>query len=145
MEDPFNLQRFADAQAAVYSQVCAELRRGRKTSHWMWFIFPQIQGLGQSPMAIRFAIGSIAEANAYLLHPLLGLRLRECCDLLLKVEGRSIEEIMGYPDDLKLKSSMTLFSQAEGDDQRDNSTFLAVLQKYFKGEPDGATLRLLNR
>ncbi len=139
MEDPYNLQRFVDVQAAVYGQVCTELRRGQKTSHWIWFIFPQIQGLGQSSMAVRFAIASTAEAEAYLRHPLLGPRLQECCELLLHVEGRAISDIMGYPDDLKLRSSMTLFSQAT----TNNKVFLAILGKYFGGEFDKATLLLL--
>ena len=139
MNTVFDLQRFLDAQAGVYEQVLGELKRGRKTSHWMWFIFPQIQGLGQSPMAIRYAIDSLTEAQAYLQHPPLGARLLECCQALLNLEGLSIGDIMGYPDDLKLKSSMTLFHQAANG----AGPFTAVLDKYFNGKPDAATLRLL--
>jgi len=141
MDDPYNLQRFVDAQARVYEQVLAELRRGRKTSHWIWFIFPQIQGLGHSPMAVRYAVTSLNEAKEYLKHAVLGARLRECCRLLLNIEGQSIGDIMGYPDDLKLKSSMTLFSQATYDSQ----PFLAVVEKYFAGDLDQATLIFLSR
>jgi uncharacterized protein (DUF1810 family) len=109
MTDRFDLQRFVDAQAPVYPRVLAELRQGRKQSHWMWFIFPQIAGLGHSPMAQRFAIASRAEALAYLGHGVLGSRLRECTALVNAVEGRTINEILGSPDDLKFRSSMTLF------------------------------------
>ena len=139
MSDPFHLQRFVDAQERTYRQACAELREGLKRSHWMWFIFPQIQGLGSSSMATLYAISSRAEAAAYLAHPLLGPRLRECTRLVNEVAGRSIEEIFGYPDDLKFRSSMTLFSQAAGDRQ----VFLDALQKYFAGEPDPLTLQRL--
>ena len=139
MEDPYNLQRFVDAQQGIYDQARSEISRGQKTSHWMWFIFPQSRGLGQSPMAVRYAIASLSEAEAYLQHPLLGQRLRECCELLLTTEGKSISEIMGSPDDLKLKSSMTLFSRSIPD----NQVFLAILEKYFSGEPDDLTLKLL--
>jgi uncharacterized protein (DUF1810 family) len=109
MTDPFNLQRFLDAQSSVYPIVLDELRRGRKQSHWMWFIFPQLVGLGHSAMAHRFAIASREEAVAYLGHGLLGSRLRECTALINAVEGRTIMEILGSPDDLKFHSSMTLF------------------------------------
>jgi uncharacterized protein (DUF1810 family) len=138
-EDPHNLQRFLDAQNPVYAQVCSELRAGRKTSHWMWFIFPQIQGLGYSPLARKFAVSSLQEAQAYLDHPILGARLRECCRLVNLVEGRSIEEIFGYPDDLKFRSSMTLFAHAAAD----NQIFLDALAKYFNGEFDPLTLERL--
>lgn len=137
--DPYNLQRFVDAQDPVYSQVCAELRAGCKRSHWMWFIFPQIQGLGYSPMARKFAIASLAEAEAYLDHPVLGARLRECCRLVNVVEGRSIREIFGYPDDLKFRSSITLFARAAPG----NQVFQDALEKYFNGEPDPLTLARL--
>ena len=136
----FNLERFTEAQNPVYAQVCAELRSGHKSSHWMWFIFPQIKGLGSSPMAVRYAISSLEEARAYLEHPLLGVRLRECCELLLEIDGRSIEQIMGYLDDLKLRSSMTLFSKAT----EENALFLRVLEKYFAGKLDEATTRMLH-
>ena len=137
--DPFDLLRFVDAQATVYRQVVTELGSGRKRSHWMWFIFPQIAGLGASPMAQRYAIGTLAEARAYLGHPLLGLRLRECTGLVLNVEGRPIEDIFGSPDDLKFHSSMTLFAEASPD----GAEYRAALDRYFDGVRDGATLARL--
>jgi uncharacterized protein (DUF1810 family) len=133
------LDRFAQAQEPVLEQVLAELRAGRKTTHWMWFVFPQIRGLGQSPTAQRFAIASRAEAEAYLRHPVLGPRLRDCTRLVNVVEGRSIEEIFGYPDHLKFRSSMTLFAHVTSD----NQVFLDALDKYFGGEPDPLTLESL--
>jgi uncharacterized protein (DUF1810 family) len=136
MADPYNLQCFVDAQNPVYDKVCSELREGRKRSHWMWFVFPQIEGLGSSQLARQFAISSLAEAGAYLAHPILGPRLAECTRLVNRIEGRSVEQIFGYPDDLKFRSSMTLFARAAPDDQ----VFVAALQKYFRGEPDPATL-----
>lgn len=117
----------------------AELRAGHKGSHWMWFVFPQIQGLGHSPTAQRFAISSLAEAEAYLRHPVLGPRLRECTQLVSAVEGRSIEEIFGHPDYLKFRSSMTLFAHATDEDQ----VFSDALRKYFGGEYDPLTLERL--
>jgi len=139
MSDPYNLQRFVDAQNPVYDKVCSELRDGRKKRHWMWFIFPQVDGLGSSELARKFAISSLAEAAAYLAHPVLGSRLTECTRLVNLVEGRPIEEIFGYPDDLKLRSSMTLFAHAAPD----NRVFTDALQKYFSGEFDPATLARL--
>lgn len=136
MTDPHDLQRFLDAQAPVYATVCEELRAGRKRSHWMWYIFPQLQGLGISPMVQRYAIASLDEAKAYLAHPVLGARLRECASLVAGVEGRSIENIFGYPDDMKFRSCMTLFSRAAPDE----AIFADCLQKYFDGEPDRLTL-----
>ncbi|KIF83148.1 DUF1810 domain-containing protein [Noviherbaspirillum autotrophicum] len=136
MHDQYHLQRFVDAQQPVYATVCAELRAGRKRSHWMWFIFPQIAGLGHSAMAQRFALSSLEEARAYLAHPLLGARLRECSGIVASLEERSAEDIFGYPDDLKFRSSMTLFAQADDG----ASVFDACLRKYFGGEPDRATL-----
>ena len=138
---PHDLQRFVDAQRAVYERVCAELRAGDKRSHWMWFIFPQLAGLGHSPMARRYAISSLAEARAYLEHPLLGARLEECTRLVNAVEGRSILQIFGPPDDMKFRSSMTLFSRATAHD----AIFREALDKYFGGEPDRRTLELLGR
>ena len=138
-DDPFHLQRFINAQDPVFDRVCTELRNGRKTSHWMWFIFPQIRGLGHSPIAVNFAISSLAEASAYLAHPILGRRLKLCTGLVNRLEGRSITEIFGYPDDLKFHSSMTLFSRAEPADP----LFAEVLQKYFAGQPDSLTLARL--
>jgi uncharacterized protein (DUF1810 family) len=139
MSDPYNLQRFVDAQNPVYDKVCSELRGGRKKSHWMWFIFPQVEGLGSSELARKFAISSLAEAAAYLAHRVLGSRLTECTRLVNLVEGRPIEQIFGYPDDLKFRSSMTLFAHAT----LDTRVFLEALQKYFKGEFDPATMERL--
>ena len=137
MADTFHLQRFLDAQKNVYPQVLRELRAGEKQSHWMWFIFPQIQGLGSSPMAQRYAITSIDEAQAYLAHERLGVRLRECTALVNAVTGRSVSDIFGYPDDLKFHSSMTLFAKADDDSA---SEFHAALRKYFDSADDGGTL-----
>ena len=141
MSDPFNLQRFVDAQQPVFDTVCAELRAGRKRSHWMWFIFPQIAGLGHSATAHRFAISSLDEARAYLAHPVLGTRLRECSALVAAVDGRSADEIFGHPDNLKFRSSLTLFAQATAD----NAVFVECLRKYFGGQPDPVTLDLLGK
>jgi uncharacterized protein (DUF1810 family) len=139
MNDPYNLQRFVDAQAPVYEHVRTELQQGHKQSHWMWFIFPQIAGLGSSPMARKFAVASRAEAAAYLGHPILGPRLHECARLVMDVPDRSIGEILGYPDDLKFRSSMTLFASATAD----NKDFIDVLDKFYGGEMDRATLQRL--
>ena len=145
--DPHNLQRFLDAQATTYPQARAELARGEKRSHWMWFIFPQIRGLGVSPTAQRFAIPGRAEAVAYLAHTILGSRLRECTALVNAIQSRSLDEIFGYPDDLKFHSSVTLFAavsadaQTAADDEQepDNTVFAAALDKYFSSRPDPAT------
>jgi uncharacterized protein (DUF1810 family) len=139
MNDPYNLQRFVDAQESVYEEVCLELRDGYKRSHWMWFIFPQIKGLGHSPLASKFAISSLQEAEAYLEHPILGPRLRECARLVTLLEGRSIDQIFGSPDNLKFRSSMTLFARATPD----NEVFKDALQKYFGGGIDPLTLERL--
>jgi uncharacterized protein (DUF1810 family) len=136
LHDLHHLQRFVDAQNSVYERVCSELRKGRKQSHWIWFIFPQIKGLGSSATAARFAISSREEAAAYLEHPILGPRLRECTRLVTLVEGRSLNQIFGSPDDLKFRSSMTLFAQVAAD----NQIFLDALEKYCGGEFDGLTL-----
>jgi uncharacterized protein (DUF1810 family) len=136
MDDPYDLRRFVDAQNPVYQQVCSELAAGHKRGHWMWFIFPQIAGLGSSPMANEFAIKSLAEAEAYMRHPALGPRLRECSRLVTSVEGRSIDQILGYPDNLKFRSSMTLFVHATSD----NQVFMDALRKYFEGRFDPLTL-----
>lgn len=138
MTDSFDLQRFVDAQSPVYRQVCAELAAGGKRSHWMWFVFPQLRGLGRSATAQHYGIGSKAEAQAYWAHPLLGPRLQQCTELVLAVEGRSAHEIFGPPDDLKFRSCMTLFAQATGD-----AVFRRALEKYFDGEPDPRTVELL--
>jgi uncharacterized protein (DUF1810 family) len=135
----FDLQRFVEAQDPVIERVRAELRAGRKASHWMWFVFPQIAGLGSSPMARRYAIASLDEARAYLAHPVLGSRLRECTQLVTAIEGRSATEIFGRPDDLKFRSSMTLFARAAEED----GVFLEALQKYFPAGLDPATLARL--
>lgn len=139
MNDPHNLQRFVQAQNPVYGRVCAELRSGQKTGHWMWFIFPQLRGLGRSHMAIEYGISTRKEAIAYLQHPILGERLRECTRLVNSVEGRSINDIFGYPDDLKFRSSMTLFADVAVQEE----TFKQALEKYFNGVPDPLTLQLL--
>ena len=137
--DSFDLQRFVDAQARMYAQVIAELRAGHKRSHWIWFIFPQIAGLGSSPTVARYAISSLDEARAYLRHELLGPRLHECTRLVNAVQGRSIGEIFGSPDDMKVRSSMTLFARATGD----NGNFVQVLNRYYDGEEDPLTLQRL--
>ena len=141
MSDPYDLQRFVDAQdrGGTYDRALQELRDGRKTSHWMWFVFPQIAGLGRSPTAQRYAISSLDEARAYLAHPVLGPRLREAAQLAVAVPGRTASEVFGYPDDLKLRSSMTLFARAAPDD----SVFTEVLDRYFGGDPDPRTVDLL--
>src|ERR1700691_3068857 len=139
MQDPYDLRRFVEAQAPVYMRVCAELRAGQKRSHWMWFIFPQVAGLGFSAMARSFAISSLAEAEAYLKHPILAPRLIECTRLVNKIADRSVRHIFGTPDDLKFRSSMTLFAAATAD----NAVFKEALQKYFDGGPDRRTLEKL--
>jgi uncharacterized protein (DUF1810 family) len=136
----YDLERFVEAQAGVYAQACAELRAGRKRSHWMWFVFPQIRGLGSSEMAVRYATSGREEALAYLEHAVLGARLRECAGIVVGVEGRTVEEIFGYPDDLKFHSSMTLFAEVGGPEER---VFHEALKKYFGGKMDRATLERL--
>jgi uncharacterized protein (DUF1810 family) len=138
MDDPYNLQRFLDAQERVYGAVLDELRAGHKRSHWMWFIFPQIHGLGHSVMAQRYEISSLDEARAYLAHPILGARLRECSRIVAGISGRTVEEIFGYPDDMKFRSSMTLFAQASP-----GEVFDECLRIHFNGEPDPLTLSRL--
>jgi uncharacterized protein (DUF1810 family) len=135
----FNLERFVQAQAPVYADVVDELRAGRKRSHWMWFVFPQIAGLGLSPTAQHFAIASLDEAAAYLAHPLLGQRLRDCAALVLAIESGSANDIFGSPDDMKFRSSMTLFAQAAPGEP----LFQACLDKFFGGQPDQRTLARL--
>ena len=137
--DPYDLARFVAAQEPVYEKVRAELEEGRKRSHWMWFVFPQIAGLGASAMAQRYAIHSLAEAAAYLAHPLLGVRLKECVGVINRVEGRSAYEIFGHPDDLKFHSSMTLFAAAAPQEP----FFPEALRKYFDGRRDPLTLTKL--
>jgi uncharacterized protein (DUF1810 family) len=137
----FDLDRFVAAQEGVYPAVLDELRRGRKTGHWIWFIFPQIAGLGRSETSRHYAIGSLAEARAYLEHPVLGPRLRECTDLLLGVEGRTADEILGSLDALKVRSSVSLFRRAAPDDP----IFGQVLDRFFHGASDHATEAILGR
>jgi uncharacterized protein (DUF1810 family) len=137
--DPYDLDRFVRAQAADYDRALSELRDGKKRSHWMWYVFPQIDGLGQSPMSHRYSIKSAAEARAYLDHPVLGPRLRECFAVVNDSVGRSAREIFGSPDDLKLRSCATLFARVSNDD-----VFEKVLQKYFDGQHDKETLRRLD-
>ena len=140
MTDPFDLNRFVQAQETAYSRVVSEVSRGRKQSHWMWYIFPQIAGLGFSAMSQRYAIASRAEAVAYLAHPILGSRLIECTGLVLAVQGRTIHDILGSPDDVKFRSSMTLFAATS-----DKAIFGEALEKYFAGERDPATLEILGK
>lgn len=136
---PYDLDRFVTAQDPVYATVVSELRAGRKTSHWMWFIFPQVRGLGHSHMARHYGISSTAEAQAYLAHPVLGPRLRECTDLLLDLPGDSPTAVLGGIDALKLRSSMTLFAAVAPAEPR----FQEVLDKYYGGVPDAETLKRL--
>lgn len=137
--DPHDLNRFVQAQESVYRQALAEIRSGQKRTHWMWYIFPQFEGLGSSPTARQYAIKSDAEAEAYLRHPILGPRLVECTEAALAIEGRSATKIFGFPDDLKLRSCATLFVHMSPA----GSVFERLLEKYFQGEPDEQILRLL--
>jgi uncharacterized protein (DUF1810 family) len=142
--DPYHLQRFIDAQASCFAHVRSELLAGQKQTHWMWFVFPQWKGLGSSPITQRFAISSPGEANAYLLHPVLGDRLRDCTALVNAVNGRSAHDIFGYPDSLKFHSSVTLFAwvvqHGSPFQMLGNHVFAAALKKYFNGKPDQATI-----
>ncbi len=140
-EDPYDLNRFLGAREGAYERALAELKDGRKRTHWMWYIFPQIDGLGYSPTARLYAIGSREEARQYLSHPVLGKRLLECTEAVLAVRGRSVSEIFGYPDDLKFKSSMTLFEKIAGP----GSVFSSALDKYCHGERDTMTLSLMDK
>jgi uncharacterized protein (DUF1810 family) len=139
--DPFDLGRFIEAQASDYEQALSEIQAGRKQSHWMWYIFPQYAGLGHSSTSIHYAIKSVAEAKAYLSHPVLGPRLLECAEAVVRVEGRSAHQIFGSPDDMKLNSCATLFAHVSPP----GSVFEQLLAKYFEGAPDGQTLHLLNK
>lgn len=138
-DDPYDLQRFLDAQAPVYRTVLAELNAGTKRTHWMWFIFPQLRGLGHSHTAVRYALSGLDEARAYLDHPVLGSRLRDCTGAILEHSARTATDIFGCPDDLKLRSSLTLFTQAA----RQPELFVAALDAFFAGKPDDLTLALL--
>jgi uncharacterized protein (DUF1810 family) len=137
--DPFDPERFVSAQQAVIEQVRAELRAGRKRSHWMWFVFPQLRGLGHSATAQHYGIASIEEAKAYLAHPVLGPRLRECCELMLQVPGESALEILGSPDDLKFRSCLTLFGVAAPGEE----VFGRCLERFFEGRGDERTVTAL--
>ena len=137
-DDTFHLNRFMDAQAGIYETAYAELKKGQKRTHWMWYIFPQIDGLGRSTTAKYYAIKNLEEARQYLKHPVLGPRLLECAEAVLAIDGRTASEIFGYPDDLKLKSSMTLFASVAPP----GSVFVRILDRYFHGEPDGRTIQL---
>lgn len=137
--DPHDLARFLDAQDLDYARALEEIRRGRKESHWMWYVFPQIAGLGRSATAQRFAIAGADEAGAYLSHPVLGARLRECADAVLQVTNRSAADIFGSPDDMKLRSSATLFASISPA----GSVFHRIIDRYFDGEQDALTLSLL--
>jgi uncharacterized protein (DUF1810 family) len=137
--DPYDLNRFVQAQNAIYDEALGEIKRGRKTSHWMWYIFPQLAGLGFSAISRQYSIKSVAEAEAYLAHPILGPRLKECAEAVLCVEGRSAHEIFGSPDDMKLRSCATLFARVSPP----GSVFQRVLDEYFQDKPDRKTLDLL--
>jgi uncharacterized protein (DUF1810 family) len=139
-DDPYNLQRFVEAQDPVIDQVKQELRSGRKQTHWMWFVFPQVAGLGKSRKAKRYAISSRAEAKAYLDHPILGPRLRECTEIVNNIQGRSANDIFGSPDDLKFRSSMTLFDEVAADP----TLFRTALQQYYNDDPDQQTIQFLS-
>ena len=139
--DPFDMARFTSAQAGVYDYALAELRHGQKRTHWMWYIFPQLDGLGHSTTSKHFAIKSVEEARQYLDHPILGARLLECAEAILAIKGRSVSEIFGFPDDAKLRSSMTLFAHVSAPD----SVFVRVLDKFFNGKQDAKTLHLMDK
>jgi uncharacterized protein (DUF1810 family) len=142
--DPYDLQRFVEAQHRMYDTALTELRDGRKRSHWIWFVFPQIQGLGSSPTAIRYAITSLAEAKAYLDHEVLGPRLRECCRIVAGIEGASADDIFGWPDNMKVRSSMTLFARA-AESAEVQADFRAVLDRLYGGVEDELTVEQLAR
>jgi uncharacterized protein (DUF1810 family) len=140
-DDPFDLKRFVAAQAPVFQTALGELKAGRKRSHWMWFVFPQLRGLGRSSMAQFYGVGSLDEARAYLAHPLLGTRLKLCTETVLAIKERSLHAIFGAPDDMKFHSSMTLFARAAADD---DSAFRRALDRYCEGRMDERTLALLD-
>ncbi|MBS0581228.1 MAG: DUF1810 domain-containing protein [Proteobacteria bacterium] len=142
MEDPYELERFIQAQRPVYRRVLEELTQGHKRTHWMWYVFPQLRGLGSSAIARTYGLESIAEARAYLAHPLLGEHLRQCSRLMLEARGGDARQILGYPDDLKLRSCMTLFASA-ADDPADQRLFRSVLERYFAGIEDPLTRELM--
>jgi uncharacterized protein (DUF1810 family) len=139
MEDPFHLQRFVDAQNSIYGNVVNELKRGEKRTCWMWFVFPQVVGLGRTPTAERYSIKSIEEAKAYIVHPILGVRLQECTNLVINIDGKTANQIFGFPDDLKFCSSMTLFNHVA----EDNNIFLNAITKFYASREDGLTIKIL--
>ena len=139
--DPFDLSRFISAQEGIYDRALAELRDGLKRSHWMWYIFPQVEGLGHSPTTRRYSIKSLEEARHYLAHPVLGQRLKESAEAVLAVQGRSAADIFGHPDDWKLQSSMTLFELVSGPE----SVFGRILDKYYQGKRDTRTLQIVGK
>ena len=139
MTDPYDLNRFLEAQATNYADALAELRAGRKRSHWMWYVFPQIAGLGNSAMSARYSIRSEDEARAYLAHPILGPRVVECAEAVLAIKNRSARDIMGSPDDWKLRSSATLFAEVS----EPGSVFERVVKQYYSSDPDSKTLEIL--
>ena len=140
-DDPYDLNRFISAQEGIYERALAELRDGLKRSHWMWYIFPQIEGLGHSPTTRLYSIKSLEEARQYLAHPVLGTRLRSCSEAVLAVQGRSASDIFGHPDDWKLQSSMTLFELVSGP----GSAFDRVLDRYYQGKRDPRTLQIVGK
>jgi uncharacterized protein (DUF1810 family) len=140
MADPYDLQRFVRAQEHDYEEALSEIRSGRKRSHWMWYIFPQFEGLGVSPTSKQYAVKSVAEARAFLAHPLLGPRLQECAEAAVRIEGLSAADIFGFPDDMKLRSCATLFASVSPA----GSVFHRIIDKYFHGEPDADTVRLMH-
>ena len=141
MNDLFNLERFVAAQRSVYATVIEELESGTKVSHWMWFIFPQVEGLGKTETAKYYAIKSLDEAKAYVTHPLLGKRVQECTELVINIDGKSATDIFGYPDNLKFKSSMTLFLVAA---PPHIDLFQRAINKYYDGQQDRVTIQILN-
>jgi uncharacterized protein (DUF1810 family) len=141
MTDSFNLERFVESQRPIYPQILQELAAGEKRTHWMWFIFPQVQGLGRSATAVHYALNGLDEARAYLLHPILGPRLKECCRLLLQVEGKTAAQVFESPDDMKFRSCLTLFQKAE----ESEPLFGLLLKKFYRGRRDKATLTILGR
>ena len=143
MAEPMDLERFVEAQTSAYAQALREMRAGEKRSHWMWFIFPQVSGLGSSSMAQRYAIRGRDEAAAYLGHAVLGPRLREITAAVNAIEGRTLDEVFGYPDDLKFHSSMTLFAEAASPTSTENAVFAEALRKWFDGRKDDATVARL--
>jgi uncharacterized protein (DUF1810 family) len=140
-QDPYDLQRFVDAQANAYERALSEIKSGRKRSHWMWFVFPQVEGLAASSMSMRYAIRSVAEARAYLVHPLLGPRLLECAEAALAAQTSSALELFGSPDNMKLRSCATLFASVSSE----GSVFSQLIDKYFDGKADERTLQLIGK